>query len=71
MTMTVIILSLAMSVPAGLLLLATSLFAFHAMPDPPEEARADWRRPSGRHLYTGRFQRTAASIATATNSSAR
>ena len=67
MTMTVIVLNLAMSLPAALVLMATVLLVIRGEPDPPrEERRADWRGPFGRQL-----QRTAASIATATNSSAR
>lgn len=72
MTTTVIMLNLAMSLPAALLLIGASLFVIRTAPDPPgEEGRADWRgffRP----LQDGvLIQRTAASIATATNSSAR
>ncbi len=69
--MTVIILNLAMSLPAALVLMATALFGIGTAPGPSGEGRADWRGPFGRHLDFGRIQRTAASIATATNSSAR
>jgi hypothetical protein len=70
--MTVIVLNLAMSLPAALVLIATALFVIRAAPDPPgEEGGADRRGPFGRLLEYRKVQRTAASIATATNSSAR
>jgi hypothetical protein len=66
MTTMAIMLNLAMAVPAVLVLVATAVFVLRASPDAAdEEGRADWRGPF-RHR-----QRTAASIATATNSSAR
>ena len=71
MTTTVLVLNLAMSLPAALVLIVTALLVFRALPDPPEEGRADWRGLFGRGLDARRVQRTAASIATATNSSAR
>jgi len=73
MTTTVIILNLAMSLPALVVLIAAAAVVLRPGPDPPgEEGRADWRGPSGRYLDRRRqIQRTAASIATATNSSAR
>ena len=72
MTMTVIMLNLAMSLPAALALMATAPSVLRTAPDPSTEVgRADWRGPFGRHLGCHRVQRTAASIATATNSSAR
>jgi hypothetical protein len=67
MTTMAIMLNLAMAVPAMLVLVATAVFVLHASPDAAdEEGRADWRGPFRRQP-----QRTAASIATATNSSAR
>ncbi len=72
MTMTVIILNLAMSLPAVAALLATGMLVWRLCPaGPSEEGRADGRGPFGRHPDSRRVQRTAASIATATNSSAR
>jgi hypothetical protein len=72
MTTTVILLNLAMSVPAALVLLMLVLVALRPRPGMPgEEGRADWRGPPRRRLWIGPSQRTAASIATATNSSAR
>ena len=71
MTTTAIMLNLAMAVPAMLVLVATAVFVLHASPDAAdEEGRADWRGPFRRRPEMG-SQRTAASIATATNSSAR
>ena len=69
--MTVIIVNPATSLPAALQLIATALFGIGAAPAPPGEGRADMRGPFGRQLDCRRIQRTAASIATATNSSAR
>ena len=67
MTMTVIMLNLAMSLPAVVVLIAAPVLALRLCPDTPgEEGRADWRGPFRRPV-----QRTAASTATATNSSAR
>ena len=72
MTMTVIMLNLAMSLPAVAGLIATAVLVWRLCPPGPwQEGRADWRGPFGRHLVRHRIQRTAASIATATNSSAR
>ena len=72
MTMTVIILNLAMSLPAVGVLIVTAILVWRLCPaGPSEEGRADWRGPFGRHLDGRRIQRTVASIATATNSSAR
>jgi len=72
MTITVIILNLAMSVPAVLVLIGTALFVLRQCPAVPGEAgRADWRGPFRRPFVGRPRQRTAASIATATNSSAR
>lgn len=72
MTNTVIILNLAMSVPAVLVLIATALCVLRLCPATPgEEGRADWRGPFRRPFAGGPCQRTAASIATATNSNAR
>ena len=66
MTTMAIMLNLAMLVPAALMLVATAVFVLRASPDAAdEEGRADWRGPLRPP------QRTAASIATATNSSAR
>ena len=70
MTTKVILLNLAISVPAALVFLM--LVPLVLRPGTPgEEGRADWRGPSRRRLWIGPSQRTAASIATATNSSAR
>lgn len=70
--MTVIILNLAMSLPAVIVLTAAAVLVLRSRPDPPgEEGRADGRGPFGRHFEFRWIQRTAASIATATNSSAR
>ena len=67
MTTMAIMLNLAMAVPAMLVLVATAVFVLRASPDAAdEEGRADWRGP-----FRARLQRTPASIATATNSSAR
>lgn len=67
MTTIAIMLNLAMAVPAVLVLVATAVFVLHASPDASdEEGRADRRGP-----FRPGPQRTAASIATATNSSAR
>ncbi|HET6864751.1 MAG TPA: hypothetical protein VFH80_02470 [Solirubrobacteraceae bacterium] len=67
MTTMAIMLNLAMAVPAVLVLVATAVFVLRASSDAAdEEGRADWRGP-----FRHRLQRTAASIATATNSSAR
>lgn len=72
MTMTVIVLNLAMALPAAAILIVAGVLVQRLCPDPPgEEGRADWRGPSGRHSNGRLIQRTAASIATATNSSAR
>jgi hypothetical protein len=72
MTMTVIILNLAMSLPALVALIAAALLVLRLCPENPgREGRADWRGPFGRRLDGRRIQCTAASIATATNSSAR
>jgi hypothetical protein len=71
MTKTVIVLNLAVSLPAALVLIATALLMIPKAPVLPGEGRADWRGPVGRDLDGHRIQRTAASIATATNSSAR
>ncbi len=72
MTMTVVILNLAMSQPAAVVLIAAGVLVWRLCPDSlGEEGRADWRGPFGRYAEDRRFQRTAASIATATNSSAR
>jgi hypothetical protein len=72
MTTTVIILNLAMWLPALVVLIAAAARALRPGPHPPgEEGRADWRGPFGRHLDDRQSQRTAASMATATNSSAR
>lgn len=77
MTTMAIMLNLAMAVPATLVLVATAVFVLRASPDAAdEEGRADWRGPFRRSQpRAGGFplgsQRTAASIATATNSSAR
>jgi hypothetical protein len=74
MTTIVIVLNLAMALPAAAMLLATAVLV-RAWPDNPGgEGRADWRGPSGPRragVGSGLLQRTAASIATATNSSAR
>jgi hypothetical protein len=71
MTTTAIILDLAMALPATLVLLATAVLVLHSSPDVgDEEGRADWRGPFRHRPWIGP-QRTAASIATATNSSAR
>jgi hypothetical protein len=70
--MTAIILNLAMSLPAMVVLAAAAVLVLRGCPDSRgEEGRADWRGPFGRHPHERRIQRTAASIATATNSSAR
>jgi len=67
MTMVVIMLNLAMVVPAALVLVAVAVVMPRLSNEvADEEGRADWRGPSRRLP-----QRTAASIATATNSSAR
>jgi hypothetical protein len=72
MTMTVILLNLAMSVPAALVFLVLVLLVLRPRPGiADEEGRADWRGPPRRRLWIGPSQCTAASIATATNSSAR
>lgn len=71
MTTTAIILNLAMSLPAVVVLIAVTLLVLRTGPDSPPEGRADGRGPFGRHLAGRVIQRTAASIATATNSSAR
>jgi hypothetical protein len=72
MTTTVIILNLALSVLIALVLAATALFVLRIRPATPgEEGRAEWRGPFRRPVADRRCQRTAASIATATNSSAR
>jgi hypothetical protein len=72
MTTTVVMLNLAMSLPALVVLIAAAVHVLRPGPDPPgEEGRADWRGPFGRHLDGRSCQRTVASIATATNSSAR
>jgi hypothetical protein len=72
MTTTVLVLNMAMSVPAVLVLMVTALFVLRLGPAPAGgEGRAGWRGPL-RRPFAGRLrQRTAASIATATNSSAR
>jgi hypothetical protein len=71
--MAVIMLNLAMSLPALCVLIGVALVVLRPGPDPPsEEGRADRRGPFRRRLEDGSpVQRTAASIATATNSSAR
>jgi hypothetical protein len=70
--MTVILLNLAMSVPAVLVFLVLMRFVLRPWPGTPsEEGRAEGRGPSRCRLWIGPSQRTAASIATATNSSAR
>lgn len=66
MTTTAIMLNLAMAVPALLVLVATAVLVLRSPDAAGEEGRADGRGPSARLP-----QRTAASIATATNSSAR
>lgn len=72
MTVTVIMLNLAMSLPAVAVLMATWLIVLRPGPDPrDEEGRADWRGLFRPLLDDRLIQRTAASIATATNSSAR
>ena len=75
MTMTVIILNLAMSLPAVMVLIGAAMLVLRSCPETPgEEGRADsdWRGPFRRRLAAWLpVQRTAASIATATNSSAR
>ncbi len=72
MTTIAIVLSLAMSVPAAVVLVLTAVLALRPWPETPgEEGRASWRGPFGRPLPWRLPQRTAASIATATNSSAR
>lgn len=71
MTITLIV-NLAMSLPAAVVLIAAGLLVRRLYPDSlSEEGRADWRGPFGRYAEDRRFQRTAASIATATKSSAR
>jgi hypothetical protein len=71
MTAIAIMLNLAMSLPAAVVLVVLVAVVHRKCPDTPYgEGRADWRGPSrGRVPY--RLQRMAASIATATNSSAR
>jgi hypothetical protein len=70
--MTVILLNLAMSLPAALAFLVLVLLVLRPwLGTPGEEGRADWRGPSRRPVSCRPDQRTAASIATATNSSAR
>ena len=60
MTMTVIMLNLAMSLPAVVVLIAAPVLALRLCPETPgEEGRADWRGPFG-HLPDSPFQRTAA-----------
>jgi hypothetical protein len=72
MTTMVIMLNLAMAVPAVLVLVATAVLVRLSSPDEGDEGgRADWRGPFRRPVPCPRIQRTAASIATATNSSAR
>lgn len=72
MTTTAIILNLAMSLPAVGVLVVTALLVLRPAPgSSDEEGRADWRGPSRPSLSRPAVQRTAASIATATNSSAR
>ena len=72
MTMTPIILNLAMSLPAPVVLMVTAAQVLRPGPVPPgEEGRADRGGPFGRHFGGRRRQRTVASMATATNSSAR
>ena len=66
MTTMAIMLNLAMAVPALLVLVATAVLVLRSSDAADEEGRADGRGPSRRLP-----QRTAASIATATNSSAR
>jgi hypothetical protein len=67
MTMVAILLNLAMVVPAALVLVAVAVLMPRLSREvADEEGRADWRGP-----FRPRLQRTAASIATATNSSAR
>lgn len=69
--MTVIILNLAMSLPAVFVLIAAVPFVLRPGPEPAGEGRADWRGPSGDLPDGRRIQRTDASIATVANSSAR
>jgi len=72
MTTMVIMLNLAMALPATLVLVATAVLLSRSSPDEAEEeGRADGRGPFRRRLASNGSQRTAASIATATNSSAR
>lgn len=72
MTTTVIMLNVAMSLPAVVVLSTAAVLVLRQGPEThEEEGRADWRGPFGRHPDERRNQRTAASIATATNSSAR
>jgi len=67
MTTMAIMLILAMVVPAMLVLVATAVLVLRSSSDAAgEEGRADWRGP-----FRRLSQRMAASIATATNSSAR
>ena len=70
MTMPVIVLDVAMSLPGRCVSKAAGIRRF--CPElAVEEGRADRRGRVGRQAGDGRFQRTAASIATATNRSAR
>lgn len=74
MTATAIILNLAMSLPAVVVLSVTAVLVLRTGPEKPDqEGRADWRGPSRRYLpfASAESQRRAASLATATNSSAR
>ena len=75
MTMTAMILNLTRSLPALAVLIAAAAHVLRPGPDPRgEEGRADWRGPFARHLDRRRDpgpQRSVASMATATNSSAR
>jgi hypothetical protein len=72
MTTTVLILNLAMSLPALAVLGMTALVVLRQPPGSQRwEGRADWRGPLRPRIGARRCQRTAASIATATNSSAR
>jgi hypothetical protein len=72
MTTTILILNLAMSLPALAVVGITLRFVLRPWPGPSNgEGRADWRGPFRGRLAWSPAQRTAASIATATNSSAR
>jgi hypothetical protein len=72
MTTTVLILNLAMSLRALAVLGITALVILRQSPGSQGgEGRADWRGPFRPRIAARRCQRTDASIATATNSSAR